>query len=59
MYQWHKNRSALLLIFLIVIFFTLSGITWAAEEEAEVNYGFLSILPPLVAIVLCLLLSKF
>lgn len=58
MYQWHKNRIGLHLIFSIVIFFVLSGIAWAAEEESAASYGFLSLLPPLVAIVLCFITKQ-
>ncbi|HBY57204.1 MAG TPA: sodium:proton antiporter [Candidatus Atribacteria bacterium] len=58
MYQWHKNRIGLLLIFSIVIFFILSEIAWAAEEETAASYGFLSLLPPLVAIVLCFITKQ-
>jgi len=58
MYQWYKNKIELFLIFLIVIFFVLSGIAWAAEEESVASYGFLSMLPPLVAIVLCFITKQ-
>jgi Na+/H+ antiporter NhaC len=40
------------------MFFILSGIAWAAEEEATKNYGFLSLLPPLVAITLCFITRR-
>jgi len=40
------------------MFFILSGIAWAAEEEAAKNYGFLSLLPPLVAIILCFITKQ-
>ena len=53
MYHWNKYKVILLLTLLIFMFFILSGIALAAEEEAAKNYGFLSLLPPLVAIVLC------
>ncbi|GAG56228.1 unnamed protein product, partial [marine sediment metagenome] len=53
MYYWNKYKVILLLTLMIFMFFILSGIAWAAEEEAEKSYGFLSLLPPLVAIVLC------
>ncbi len=53
MYNWNKYKVILLLTLMIFMFFILSGIAWAAEEEAEKSYGFLSLLPPLVAITLC------
>ncbi len=53
MYYWNKYKVILLLTLMIFMFFILSGIAWAAEEEAEKSYGFLSLLPPLVAITLC------
>ncbi|MHC2994582.1 MAG: Na+/H+ antiporter NhaC family protein [Candidatus Atribacteria bacterium] len=53
MYHWNKYKVILLLTLMIFMFFILSGIAWAAEEEAEKSYGFLSLLPPLVAIALC------
>jgi Na+/H+ antiporter NhaC len=40
------------------MFFVLSGIALAAEEEAAKNYGFLSLFPPLVAIALCFLTKR-
>ena len=40
------------------MFFILSGIALAAEEKAAKNYGFLSLLPPLVAITLCFLTKR-
>lgn len=40
------------------MFFILSGIALAAEEEAVKNYGFLSLLPPLVAIALCFITKR-
>jgi Na+/H+ antiporter NhaC len=43
---------------LIFMFFLLSGIALAAEGEAAKNYGFLSLLPPLVAITLCFLTKR-
>jgi len=43
---------------MIFVFFILSGIAWAAEEEAEKSYGFLSLLPPLVAITLCFITKQ-
>ena len=51
MYHWHKFKSILFLTLLIFVFFMLTGIAWAAEET-QVNYGFLAVLPPLVAITL-------
>src|SRR5665648_496399 len=58
MYYWNKHKNVLLLTSLIFIFFALSGIVWAAEEETAANYGFLSLLPPLVAIVLCFITKQ-
>ncbi|TET14549.1 MAG: Na+/H+ antiporter NhaC family protein [Actinobacteria bacterium] len=58
MYYWNKYKVILLLTLLIFMFFILSGIALAAEEEAAKNYGFLSLLPPLVAITLCFLTKR-
>jgi len=58
MYHWNKYKVILLLTMLIFMFFILSGIVWAAEEEAAKNYGFLSLLPPLVAITLCFITRR-
>ena len=58
MYYWNKYKVILLLTLLIFMFFILSGIALAAEEEAAKNYGFLSLLPPLVAIVLCFITRR-
>jgi len=58
MYHWNKYKGLLLLTLMIFMFFILSGMALAAEEEVEKNYGFLSLLPPLVAIVLCFLTKQ-
>ena len=60
MYHWNKYKNILLLTLLIFMFFIiLSGIAWAAEEEVVAkNYGFLSLLPPLVAIALCFITKQ-
>ena len=58
MYHWNQRKITSLLILLIFIFFVLSGIALAAEEEAEKSYGFLSLLPPLVAITLCFITKR-
>jgi len=58
MYYWNKYKVILLLTLLIFMFFMLSGIALAAEEEAAKNYGFLSLLPPLVAITLCFITRR-
>lgn len=58
MYYWNKYKVILLLTLLIFMFFVLSGIALAAEEEAAKNYGFLSLLPPLVAIALCFITKR-
>jgi len=58
MYNWNKYKNILLLTLLIFMFFILSGIAWAAEEEVEKSYGFLSLLPPLVAITLCFITKQ-
>ena len=58
MYHWNKYKVILLLTLLIFMFFILSGIALAAEEEAAKNYGFLSLLPPLVAITLCFITRR-
>lgn len=55
---WNKYKVILLLTLLIFMFFVLSGIALAAEEEAAKNYGFLSLFPPLVAITLCFLTKR-
>ena len=58
MYHWNKYKVILLLTLLIFMFFILSGIALAAEEEAAKNYGFLSLLPPIVAIALCFITKR-
>lgn len=58
MNYWNKYKVILLLTLLIFMFFVLSGIALAAEEEAAKNYGFLSLFPPLVAITLCFLTKR-
>jgi len=58
MYHWNQRKITSLLILLIFIFFVLSGIALAAEEEAAKNYGFLSLLPPIVAIALCFITKR-
>ncbi|OIP71175.1 MAG: sodium:proton antiporter [Candidatus Infernicultor aquiphilus] len=58
MYYWNKYKNILLLTLLVFMFFILSGIAWAAEEEVAKNYGFLSLLPPLVAITLCFITKQ-
>ncbi len=58
MYYWNKYKVILLLTLLIFMFFILTGIALAAEEEAAKNYGFLSLLPPLVAIALCFITRR-
>ena len=58
MNQWNKYKGILLLTLMIFMFFLLSGIALAAEEEAAKNYGFLSLLPPLVAITLCFITKR-
>lgn len=58
MYQWNKYKGILLLTLMIFMFFILSGMALAAEEEVEKSYGFLSLLPPLTAIVLCFLTKQ-
>jgi len=58
MYHWNKYKGLLLLTLMIFMFFILSGMALAAEEEVAKNYGFLSLLPPLVAIVLCFLTKQ-
>jgi Na+/H+ antiporter NhaC len=55
---WNKYKIILLIILLIFMFFILSGIALAAEEGAAKNYGFLSLLPPLVAISLCFITKR-
>jgi len=55
---WNKYKVILLLTLLIFMFFVLSGIALAAEEEAAKNYGFLSLFPPLVAIALCFITKR-
>jgi Na+/H+ antiporter NhaC len=58
MYHWNKYKGLLLIILMIFMFFILSGMALAAEEEAEKSYGFLSLLPPLTAIVLCFITKQ-
>ena len=59
MYYWKKYKGLLLLTLMIFMFFILSGMALAEEEEVVVkNYGFYSLLPALVAIVLCFLTKQ-
>jgi len=58
MYHWNKYKGLLLLTLTIFMFFILSGMALAAEEEVAKNYGFLSLLPPLVAITLCFITKQ-
>jgi len=58
MNHWNKYKGILLLTLMIFMFFILSGIALAAEEETAKNYGFLSLLPPLVAIALCFITRR-
>ena len=58
MYHWNKYKGLLLVILMIFMFFIISGMALAAEEEAEKSYGFLSLLPPLTAIVLCFITKQ-
>ena len=58
MYHWNQRKITSLLTLMIFMFFLLSGIALAAEEEAAKNYGFLSLLPPLVAITLCFITKR-
>ncbi len=53
MSHYRQGKKFFFFLLLTIIFLVLSGNVWAQEEETAVNYGFLSILPPLVAIVLC------
>jgi len=57
MYHWNKYKGLLLFTFLLVMFFSLSAVVWAAEEVV-VNYGFWSLVPPLLAILLCVILRE-
>ena len=58
MYHWNKYKGLLLVTLMIFMFFILSGMALAAEEETEKSYGFLSLLPPLTAIVLCFITKQ-
>lgn len=58
MYHWNKCKSILLFTLLVLMFFAFSGMVWAAEEEATVNYGVWSLVPPLLAILLCVILRE-
>jgi len=58
MYHWNKYKSMLLFTLLVLMFFALSGMVWAAEEEATVNYGAWSLVPPILAIILCVILRE-
>ena len=54
----NKCKNLLMLTLFVFMFFALSGAAFAAEEEEAVNYGFLSLLPPLFAIVLCFITKQ-
>jgi Na+/H+ antiporter NhaC len=58
MYSWNKYKISLVLSLLVLMFFALSGMVWAEEETAAVNYGAWSLVPPLLAIILCVLLRE-
>jgi len=58
MYHWKKYKSVLLFTFLLVMFFSLSLSVGATEEETAFNYGFWSLVPPLLAILLCIILRE-
>jgi Na+/H+ antiporter NhaC len=58
MYSWNKYKISLVLSLLVLMFFALSGMVWAEEEEIAVNYGAWSLVPPLLAIILCVLLRE-
>ncbi|GAB4112134.1 MAG: Na+/H+ antiporter NhaC family protein [Candidatus Caldatribacteriota bacterium] len=57
-YYHPHNKKILLFLFIAIILVTFFGNIWAQEEEAATNYGFLSLLPPLVAIVLCFITKQ-
>jgi len=57
MNEINKCKNLMILTLFVFMFFALSGVTFAAEEEA-IDYGFLSLLPPLFAIVLCFITKQ-
>jgi len=59
MSYYHPHiKKILLFLFIAIVLVTFFGSIWAQEEEPTVNYGFLSLLPPLVAIVLCFITKQ-
>ena len=44
MNHWKKYKGLFLLTLMIFMFFILSGMALAAEEEVEKSYGFLSLI---------------
>jgi len=58
MYRERKYKSILLFTLLVLIFFAFPGMVQAAGEEATINYGAWSLVPPLLAILLCVILRE-
>ncbi|MFZ5969579.1 MAG: Na+/H+ antiporter NhaC family protein [Bacillota bacterium] len=57
----HKNRFAVGIIFVtLLLFLIIGGMTFAggSQETSQPDFGILSLLPPLVAIVLCLVTKE-
>ena len=52
------NRSVIIIFFVIAVMFFLSSTGWAVEEESTGNYGFWSLIPPILAITLCMVLRE-
>ncbi|MFZ2330168.1 MAG: Na+/H+ antiporter NhaC family protein [Atribacterota bacterium] len=59
--MWRKNnfnRYFIAIITVLIVLSFLSAIGWANEEGEEGNYGLWSLVPPILAIVLCIVLKE-
>lgn len=52
------NRYFIAIITVLIVLSFLSAIGWANEEGEEGNYGLWSLVPPILAIVLCIVLKE-
>lgn len=52
------NRYFIAIITVLIVLSFLSAIGWANEEGEEGNYGLWSLVPPILAIVLCIVLTE-
>ena len=52
------NRFFIVIITVVVVLSFLSVISWANEAENNGNYGLWSLVPPILAIILCIILKE-